>query len=75
MTGLGTSVNGMWSGDQDLADGLLEKAYESHQQYINFISTIGQSKHLVPSEVVEQVSIAEQNVVESIDFICTRKQG
>lgn len=71
--GLGTSVNGIWSGDQDLADGSLQKAYDAHKHRVDFLSSIGQNKQLNPVEVVQQITVAQQQLVNDIDFICTRK--
>ena len=72
VSGLGTSVKGVWSGDVDLADGSLQKAYEAHKSRLDLLSNIESSKqsHV---EIVEQLTVTAEQIVKDIDFICSSK--
>lgn len=67
VSGLGESVKG---GGVDLADGTLKRARELHQQRLEHL---GKNHHGDPLKIVEELSVAEQQAVQDVDFISTRK--
>lgn len=71
VSGLGTSMKGEWSGDQDLADGSLQKEYEHHQQWLKLICSFGEVKSISSFEIVEKLRLAKQHIMDDIDFICS----
>ena len=74
VSGLGTSVSGIWSGDVNLGDGLLQQAYDSHKSRIEFLSKLGGTHEVnLRSELVEQLTLAKVQMTEDIDFVCSRK--
>ena len=73
MSGLGTSVSGIWSGDVNLGDGLLQKACDSHKSRIEFLSKLGGTHEVNLAEIVEQLTLAKVQMTEDIDFVCSRK--
>ncbi len=72
VSGFGESVAGAWSGDVDLADDNLIKAKESHQRRLDFINESGKARQDI-LEVAEDLSMAEQAIVQDVDFINTSK--
>ncbi len=64
-------MKGIWSGDVDLGDGLLQKAYESHKRRIYFLSNLGGTRLVNLAETVEQLAFVKAQIIEDIDFVCS----
>lgn len=72
VSGLGTSVRGLWSGDVDLADGKLQIAYKAHKDRLHLLCSIGENRQSHAS-IVNQLRAAKQQLVDDIDFVSSSK--
>ena len=72
MSGLCESVKGVWSGDVDLADGAVQKAYADYQQRLETISLLCSSR-TSSLEIVEDLSAIEQETVQDAVLVSSSK--
>ena len=73
VSGLSDSVKGVWSGDVDLADGALKKAYDDHQNRIDFIHQLGQDNRTSSLEMTEDLTVIERETIQDAIFLSTSK--
>ena len=73
VSGLGESVRGVWSGDVDLADGSLKKAYDAHQTRLMFVKRIGVETRSDSSIILKDLMMLEQLVMEDLKHISACK--
>ena len=69
VSGPGESVRGIWSGDIDLADGSLKKAYEFHQQRLDFLTILGIGDRADSTLFLKDMKAAGQLITQDIEHI------
>lgn len=55
VTGLCESTKLKWSGDVDLNNSQLQGMYESHRQYMTFVSGVGLEDRRNPTDILEDL--------------------
>lgn len=61
--GLGESVNQVWTGDVDLADGALQEQYKQYMERLDFISNFSKS--------ADDMDVCESQFTKDFSFIST----
>lgn len=74
VSGLGESVRGVWSGDVDLNDGALKKAYDQHHQQLDHISLLGQASCCSSQlDASRKLVVVEQDLINNVTFLSLSK--
>ena len=68
--GLGESVGQVWTGDVDLADGVLQKQHESYLNRLKFISNFG-----LENSTDGDIILCESQFADDFLFITTSKSN
>ena len=66
--GICESVNMVWSGDVDLNDGELQKAYQQYRKQLEFISGIGLNTRQTKELIVQDLKVLCDWLVSDKDF-------
>ena len=73
VSGLCESVKGVWSGDVDLADGAVQKAYVKYQQRLTSITELGRSSRATSLQITEDLTAVEQETIQDTIVVSSSK--
>lgn len=71
--GISESTKGIWSGDVDLNDGVLQAKYKEYVDRLSFMKSIGLSDRETKQQLMEDMGMCVEQISTDIAFIAKGK--